>query len=405
MTTRNTLVRGGSRLAFGATSGLIDLVEKMHLTIQRTPGIVGRAPTGTTRGITGLVYGTIRGATNVLGRGVDAGLAPLAALLPDDEPTPGREAFAGVLNGVYGDYLVRTENPLAIEMRLRRAGRPVDASGLADTELTGKVLVLVHGLCMTDLQWLRNGHDHGAALARDGGYTPVYLHYNSGLHVSTNGQAFARLLEDLIRDWPRAIEELVVVGHSMGGLVARSAYHYGRRAGHAWPARLDKLVFLGTPHHGAPLERGGNWLDFLMGVSPYSAPFTRLSKMRSAGITDLRHGSLLDEDWTGQDRFALGSDQRRPVPLPEGVPCYVAAATLGRRRGPMSERLLGDGLVPLNSALGRHARREHRLGVLPARQWIGYGLGHMDLLSDPAVYEQLAAWLIGSGERRGADLG
>jgi len=405
MTSRNALVRGGSRLAFDATSGLIDLVEKMHLTIQRAPGIVGAAPKGNTRGITGAVYGTIRGVTHALGRGVDAGLVPLAALLPESEPTAGREAFAGVLNGVYGDHLVRSDNPLAIAMNLRSAGRPVEAARMAQLDVTGKVLVLVHGLCMTDLQWTRNGHDHGAALARDGGYTALYLHYNSGLHVSTNGQAFADRLEDLVRRWPRRIEELVIVGHSMGGLLARSAYHYGRLAGHAWPGHLGKMVFLGTPHHGAPLERGGNWLDFMMALSPYSAPFTKLARMRSAGITDLRHGNLLDEDWSGQDRFALASDRRRPLPLPEGVACYAAAVTLGTRRGPISERLLGDGLVPLNSALGRHPRGERTLGIPASRQWIGHGIGHMDLLSDQTLYKQLSGWLIESGARRGARVG
>ena len=119
---------------------------------------------------------------------------------------------------------------------------------------------------MNDLQWKRKGHDHGAALARDLAYTPVYLHYNSGLHISTNGRAFAELLEALVRLWPVPLTELVLIGHSMGGLVARSACHYGALARHEWLRRLDKLVFLGTPHHGAPLERGGNWVDMLLGV-------------------------------------------------------------------------------------------------------------------------------------------
>jgi pimeloyl-ACP methyl ester carboxylesterase len=324
---------------------------------------------------------------------VDAGLAPLAALMPDTGPAPGREAFVGVLNGVYGDYLVRTGNPLATPMRLRRDGRPLEYEGLGSADVGGKVLVMAHGLCMTDLRWRRNGRDHGAALARECGYTPLYLHYNSGLHVSTNGRSLAALLQELVERWPRPVEDLVIIGHSMGGLVARSACHYGQREGHEWPLRLRRLVFLGTPHHGAPLERGGNLLDFLMSVSPYSAPFTRLGKMRSAGITDLRHGSLLDEDWQDVDRFALGADRRRPVPLPRGVACHVAAATLAARRGALSERLVGDGLVPLHSALGRHARRELSLDIPESRQWIGYGMGHLELLDSPELCEQLVKWL------------
>ena len=121
---------------------------------------------------------------------------------------------------------------------------------------------------------------------------PVYLHYNSGRHVSENGREFAALLEQLVAGWPVPVDELVIVGHSMGGLVARSACHHAEAQGQAWLASLTKLVCLGTPHHGAPLERGGRWVDVLLGLSPYVAPFARLGKARSAGITDLRFGNL-----------------------------------------------------------------------------------------------------------------
>lgn len=123
----------------------------------------------------------------------------------------------------------------------------------------------------------------------------------SGLHIPTNGREFADLLEALITCWPVPVEELAIIGHSMGGLLARSAWHYGNAAGHDWSRHLNKLVFLGTPHHGAPLERGGNWVDIVLGASPYTAPFARLGRIRSAGITDLRHGYLLDEDWEGRE--------------------------------------------------------------------------------------------------------
>ena len=145
---------------------------------------------------------------------------------------------------------------------------------------------------MNDRQWNRDGHDHGAALADELGYLPLYLRYNSGLPISSNGRALAEMLETLIGNWATPVDELVIMGHSMGGLVARSACHHGQQAGHAWPKSLRKLVFLGTPHHGAPLERGGHGLDLVMDLSPYSMPFTRLSKARSAGITDLRHGVI-----------------------------------------------------------------------------------------------------------------
>ncbi len=196
-----------------------------------------------------------------------------------------------------------------------------------------------------------------------------------------------------MKQWPVPLAELAIIGHSMGGLVSRSACHYGRLSGHAWPRHLKKLVLLGTPHHGAPLERGGHWVDILLGLSPYTAPLARLGKIRSAGITDLRHGNLLDEDWAGRDRFERGGDRRRPVPLPEGVRCYALAVTLAREGGGLGDRLLGDGLVSVNSALGRHPDPNRTLGFPPARQWVGYGMNHLDMLGRPEAYEQIKQWL------------
>jgi pimeloyl-ACP methyl ester carboxylesterase len=233
---------------------------------------------------------------------------------------------------------------------------------------------------MNDRQWTRNGHDHGAALANEFGYTPLYLRYNSGLHVAANGRTLADMLESLLRNWPLPVEELAVLGHSMGGLVARSAIHYARGSKHAWPRRLRKLVFLGTPHHGAPLERGGHRLDFVMSLSPYSAPFTQIGRQRSAGIMDLRRGIIT-------------SGSRGHVPLPAGVECYAAAAILGTRRDSLSEALIGDGLVPLASALGRHSDPARRLRIPQSRHWVGYGMGHLELLCRPEVYARLREWL------------
>jgi pimeloyl-ACP methyl ester carboxylesterase len=380
-------LRGATRLAIDAGIGITDIVERMHRTIQLRPGPMGRAAAGTTRGITGFVYRSVRGGMRLVGHGLDAGLAPAAALLQEGQSTPTRDAFLSAVNGVYGDYLARTGNPLAIEMSLRHRGRTVDPADLGpafsepgDTKVTGNLLVMVHGLCLNDRQWSREGHDHGAALADEFSYTPLYLRYNSGLPIADNGQALADLLERLTGEWPEPVRNLVIIGHSMGGLVARSACHHARGTGHAWPGHLRKLVFLGTPHHGAPLERGGHWLDFVMDLSPYSAPFTRIGKARSAGITDLRHGTI-----------TTGGHEH--VPLPARTQCYALAATLGARRSLVSERLVGDGLVPLDSALGRHPKAAHSLRFPKDRQWVGYGMGHLELLNRPEVYSQLHAWM------------
>jgi len=181
----------------------------------------------------------------------------------------------------------------------------------------------------------------------------------------------------------------------MGGLVSRSAQHYATLAGQEWARRLRKLVFLGPPHHGASLERAGHRLQRLIEEIPYAAPLSRLGKIRSAGITDLRHGNLLDEDWQGRDRFAHPNDIRRPVPLPEGVSCFTVAATKSKVAHDVRSRIVGDGLVPLASALGRHADPRFALAFPEAHQWVACDTGHVELLDQPAVYDRIRDWLAG----------
>jgi len=379
-------VRGAGRMLFDASRGLLDIVERMHRTIQLRPNAMGESIAGATPGITGFVYQSIRSSMGLIGYGLDSALVRIEARLPAGETTPGRAAFVSIVNGIYGDYLARTDNPLAVEMRLHHDGAALDVSNpTAHFEVagrappTGRLLVLVHGLCMSVQQWTREGYSHGAALGRELGWTPLYLRYNSGLHVAENGRLFAELLHSLVRHWPRRVEELAIVGHSMGGLVARSACLASEELRHPWLRHLRKLVFLGTPHQGVPLEHGAHGLDCLLELSPYSAPFTRLGKARSAGIQDLRRGTITP----GGHRF---------VPLPNGVACYAIAATMGARRSLLAERLVGDGLVPLNSALGRHADRGRSLEFPKPHQWVGYQMGHLELLHRPEVYAQLRAW-------------
>lgn len=384
-------VRGYSRLAIEATLGITRLVEVMHRNIAPRSADFARFARQPAPGISGFVYRSIRGITNLVGAGVDLALDGLAPIVAGSASSRQRVAILSALNGVLGDHLEATANPLAIPMQLRREGRPLELTREGLKGATGKVLLLVHGLCMNEMQWRRKGHDHAAALAVDGGFTAIYLRYNSGLHISTNGRAFAEKIEALLHAWPVPIETLAILAHSMGGLVARSAVHYGGLAHHEWPRHLRQIVFLGTPHQGAPLERAGNWIDRILDASPYTTAFADLGRIRSAGIKDLRLGSLLDEDWQGKDRFARAG--RHHVALPAGVACYAIAAALAKHPGVLAKRLLGDGLVPLDSALGRDAHGHDTLAIPKARQWIGYGMSHLDLLDREEVYAQLKRWL------------
>ncbi len=395
-------LRGVAQLATQATAGVTRIVEGVHRSVWDTLGIPGGKVPGRTRGITGLVYGSVHGVTQLAGQGVDTVLAGLQFLLESTEDaeiaTPRREAILAALNGVMGDRLVASGNPFATPMTLRYRGEALSWQAPSPMpEASGKVLVLIHGLCVNDLQRRpRDGEDavdHGEALASALGYTPVYLRYNSGLHTSRNGRELSAHLERLIAHWPVPIEELTVVAYSMGGLLIRGACHYARQEALRWPGRLKNIVFLGTPHHGAPLERIGNWVDVILGSMPYTAPFARLGQLRSAGITDLRYGHVLDDDWHGHDRFRRRPDHRQVVPLPEGVACYTVAATTAARRGVLANHLIGDGLVPLNSALGQHHETRRDLGFGEESQWIAYRMNHMELLSRPEVTRQMVLWL------------
>lgn len=357
-------LRSAAGLVVGATRGVVDVVEGVHTAIGAVPVI------------TPLVYAAIRGITGLVGTGIDALVASLAPLLSDSAPGPQREAMLAAVNGVVGDHLEAIGSPLAIPMSLRPP-LPHDRGGT--------LLVLVHGSAMSDLGWTRDGHDHGLALARDLGFTPAYVHYNSGRHVSASGADLAALLERA----GDGFAEIVVVGHSMGGLVARAAIRAAEDAGQAWRPKLRALVTIGTPHHGAGLERAGNLFETLLGVTPYSAPLRALGRLRSAGVTDLRFGNIVEADWHDRDRFAHGADPRTPTPLPRDVRCYAIAATTAPSLD--GGALPGDGIVAVDSALGTHPDAAFMLAFTDQR--IVAGVGHLDLLSSPAVYALLRTWL------------
>lgn len=384
---------GTSRLIIDAFDGVTDIVEVMHRNISGLAPVVGPPRPGRTSGITGLVYRNIRRISALTGLGIEFTLSRLAPLLASQESSLRRDALLSALNGVLGDYLVASANPLAIPMDLRSDGNPMtlerEALRTAISHPSRRLLVMVHGLCMNDRQWRRNGHDHGKALAHELGYTPLYLRYNSGLPVSENGRDFALLLEALISEWPVPVEELVIVGHSMGGLVARSACLSAQHTGYHWPARLSKILFLGTPHQGATLEQLGSGLEFLLGISPYSAPIGRLGNIRSAGIRDLREGNI---GLVADPNARQGSNPAHETP-PAGTRYYAVAATTRSFPAAASTLLHGDGLVPLRSALGQHRDPSRCLPIPESRQAIFHGLNHFDLLDSPLVYERLTRWL------------
>ncbi len=380
-----------TKLAVEATRHVTEIVESMHNTIGGGPEILGRPLEKVTRLMTAPTYGAIRGVTNIVGAGLELAVSKIEPLI--DQAGAERGSLLAAINGVVGDYLAATGNSLAIEMRLCLAGQPIELSSDKIRALvpeSRKILLLMHGSCLDESSWLRKGHDHGAALAAEFGYVPLYLRYNSGLHISENGRALAAMLENLLKAWPWPVEDFVILAHSMGGLVARSACLVASEESLIWRSKLKTMITMGCPHHGAPLERSGNWVDQILEISRYSSPFARLGRIRSAGVTDLRYGNVLDEHWIGRDRFARMNDPRESIQLPDGVACFTIAATTASSPAKI---LPGDGLVPVESALGQHKNPFLALDFKESHRCIAWGTNHLGLLSSKFVYQQLVEWL------------
>jgi pimeloyl-ACP methyl ester carboxylesterase len=310
--------------------------------------------------------------------------------------TPRGSALIAAVTGLRGDALEADGSPLCQPMAVRRRGEPValdpDALREAFPEATPRIVVFVHGLMTTEFSWRLGGREpFGARLARDIGCTPVYVRYNSGRHISENGRSLSELMAELVAAWPVDVDQVALVGHSMGGLVARSACCHATEEDADWARLVTHSVSLGSPHMGAPLEQAVHVLSAGLARLPETRPFANFLRRRSGGIRDLRQGSLVDEDWCDQDPDALRGAACAEVPLLEGAThCFVSATVTRSDRHPLG-RLLGDTLVLVPSASGRSRTRR-----IPFEEEYGMHLGsasHFALLYHPAVYEKLRAWL------------
>ena len=376
-------LQGISRLAIEATTKVTNISEGLFATIMRRPNRrIG--------GIPGLVYRQIHGITHLVGWSLDQLFGALATANSQRVSSRQRDDLIAALNGVMGDYLVASNNPLQTSMSLRVAGAELEPATIAAPQ--SRILLYIHGVCMHEQQLQQQGHDHGLAAAATLGYSPIHVRYNTGLHIAENGQQLSQLLEQLLADWPVPVEELVILGYSMGGLVARSACYYAEQLGHSWSQRLTKLIFLATPHHGSAFERYGAWLHYVLERNRYSALFGQIARLRSAGITDLRYGTILPHAQPTFDRFEQPAYRPDLMPLPAHVACYALAAT---RSEPQSlSKLRGDGLVAVASALGHDSEQpSHNLHIPAANQAIVYATHHFGMLVNQAAYQQILAWL------------
>ncbi len=343
------------------------------------------------------VFGSIRGINRLLAWLGDLALDKASDDAPT-EPVPMRsditdtfawlqDAAVGAINGSIGDHLQATGNPLDMGMQLRVGDDTIEPEGI----VADRVAVFVHGLTTTEWCWVTDAAEHygdpashvGERVAAPAGFTPVYVRYNTGRHISDNGAALSELLSRL------ECSQLVLVGHSMGGLVIRSACHQGRDL--PWTSRLTHVICLATPHKGAPLEKATHLVTSVLGsFTAWGARIpARVANGRSAGIKDLRHGNLLAEDWQADDPDAWRTRPPRRLPLLDHVHWTFVATTLSRKPEGATGRLFGDGMVRQGSARGPHDEGEHPLVQVVTLPGIAHHKVPNHPLIDPVLLEAL----------------
>jgi pimeloyl-ACP methyl ester carboxylesterase len=394
---------GAVGYAFVVAGDVVECVQGLHQVIaRRSFGFVGPTAAPARLLHDGIAAGVYR-ALEVGARGAQEGASLASGLLPAEVQQLSRLPAGGrvvaVLNGMAGDRLAAAGSGAAIQMAVRSCDADVvlerQAVAAAISRAGDRLAVFVHGLCGTEHSWdARSGPDsvcYGDLLETELSYTPVYVRYNTGLHVSENGRALSALMERLMAVWPAPVHEIALVGHSMGGLVVRSACHYGSDSRARWTEAVRHVACLGAPHLGAPLEQATGALCRSLAVLPETRPFARLVNRRSVGIKDLRFGALVDEDWLGRDADTFLRDACREVPFLETAAYYFVAVTVTEDREHPLGRALGDLLVRFPSASGQGRTRR-----VPFEAGRGRHIGrmhHLDLLHRREVYEQLRRWL------------
>ena len=428
-------VRGFVDLVFDVVEETTNLVERTHDAVversvrrfapvepaKSTAKVVTGVQTAISSGVfesIRVLNGISRFTVNAMADVAEAGLEQASDTDDFDLATPIQSSAAGTatwyvdylqasINGFWGDYLSRTNSRLDLGMTLRNHGRylpaTAEAFAAAFPNPTNKVCVFVHSLAATEWLWSLSSEHHygdhdvtfGTRLADDLGFTPIYIRYNSGRHISENGRALAKLITEALEAYPVPVEEVALVGHSMGGLVARSAAHYAREHGEPWIAQLRHVACIGSPHLGAPLEKAVNVLTAVLkklDAAGAQVPAEILDS-RSAGVKDLRYGYTIDEEWAGKDPDEVFADARRNVPLVDGVGYYFLATTIAHDPEHPLGQLLGDLMVRLPSASGEAPEPARRIPFSSGA--VFSGMNHVHIANHPDVYEALRDLLAG----------
>lgn len=336
-------------------------------------------------GISGGVYAGLgiglRGSATALRKADQFGLGPKI------EDSPRGRFVVSAVNGLIGDKLVAEGSPLAIEIGVRRDGRdvPVTPEGLAAAypEASGSLVVFLHGLCETENYWDRRSRprpadggsttSYGARLESDEGWSPVFVRANTGLTLAETGVALSSLLTRLVDAWPTDVDRIALVGHSMGGLIARAACAVSLEVEEPWTEKVTNIVTLGAPHTGSPVERSIARGIRFAAHAPELMPLARVFEQRSVGVLDLHDGMPEDTAAVPNARY------------------HLVAATLSKSPNHLLAGTVGDLLVQYRSAVGL---LPGDVEMFPGADVLHVpGADHFDLLNHDDVYAALRGWL------------
>jgi len=376
----------GAALAFAAERVVLP-IEAMHQVIARRwfgpLGALGSPVRRVHDAVATVAYNSVRLSADAVGSGMDGRISI------ESNTADSVHAF---VNGLWGDDLGRRGDRLEITMAVRdRDGAPVPIGPDLVTAFpgaTGCLVILVHGLVETERCWTATETQPGLAeeLESHVGTTPVPIRYNSGLRVSENGTRLASLLEEVHSAWPVPVQSVALVGHSMGGLVVRSACEAARVAGHRWIDDVGDVVTVGAPHQGSPLEKLANVAASGLRVAPETRPLADFVDRRSVGIKDLRYGAIIEDDWNGIDPDALLDNTVGDHTLPPNIDHHFVAAVVTSDPAHPVGVAVGDLVVRAASGGGgRHLE--------PSNVVVVGGKNHFDLIHDPEVIDSVLSWI------------
>jgi pimeloyl-ACP methyl ester carboxylesterase len=396
--------RGMGDLIELATQRLSAPAEEVHQAIAdgwfRVAGRSGSPAHTAHRNVTANLYGSIRMVGSVARTSLDIGATTIGKhrhvrTLWDSRIGAGVRAAA---NALWGDEFERRSSPMHTELSIYDAnGTPVTADRAALTSAfekpTPRLAVLLHGLGKTERCWNTKAADEGniaglPKILEADGFTPILVRYNSGRRVSDNGEALAALLEETTTNWPTAVDEIVLIGHSMGGLIARSSLYSARSADHDWINYVNHLVALATPHFGSPIEKGAHVASQLLTTTAVTRSLGVFINGRSAGIKDMRHGSIHPTDHSEHPESSEGGRVVVAPPI-KGIRQHHAVGVVTDSNSHPLGILFGDLVVRVNSATGVSSTGR----VASANVRVFGGLDHLGLLHDASVHNQIREWL------------